>query len=57
MNTINANLTLMFVRLINKSLSEYVYPAALVDLHWEFCATIKGIQVSNYNILILLEIY
>lgn len=44
---VNANFTLLFVRLINNSLREYLYPAALVDLRWELCATVYGIVVSE----------
>ncbi|XP_029680912.1 insulin-degrading enzyme-like isoform X1 [Formica exsecta] len=43
---VNANFTLLFVRLINNSLREYLYPAALVDLRWELCATVYGIVLK-----------
>ncbi|XP_072748071.1 insulin-degrading enzyme-like [Anoplolepis gracilipes] len=45
-NPVNANLTLMFIQLINNSLKEYLYPAALVDLQWELCITVSGILLK-----------
>ncbi|CAL1686426.1 unnamed protein product [Lasius platythorax] len=50
-NSVNANLTLLFVRLVNNSLSEYLYPAALVDLQWELSATVYGIllKISGFD--------
>ncbi|KAL6425857.1 hypothetical protein ACFW04_009693 [Cataglyphis niger] len=43
---VNANLTLLFVRLIDNSLRKYSYQAALVDLQWELCATVYGILLK-----------
>ncbi|XP_011874493.1 PREDICTED: insulin-degrading enzyme-like [Vollenhovia emeryi] len=48
-DTINANLALMFIRIINESLSECAYAAALVGLHWEFSTTNKGIQLKIHG--------
>ncbi|XP_011637208.1 insulin-degrading enzyme-like [Pogonomyrmex barbatus] len=45
-NSTSVSFTLMFVHCINKSLSEYVYPAALVDLRWKLSATIHGILLE-----------
>lgn len=55
---VNANLTLLFVRLINNSLRNYLYHAALVDLRWELCTTVYGILVSKIIIeTIIITIY
>lgn len=50
MDSVNANLTILFIRFINNSLKECLYPATLVDLHWELCATDYGILVSKIKI-------
>lgn len=55
---VNANLTLLFVRLINDSLRKYLYPTALVDMRWKLCTTVYGILVSKIIIeTIIITIY
>ncbi|XP_050459635.1 insulin-degrading enzyme-like isoform X2 [Cataglyphis hispanica] len=45
-DVVNANLTLLFVRLIDNSLRKYLYHAASVDLQWELCTTVYGILLK-----------
>ncbi|EFN70814.1 Insulin-degrading enzyme [Camponotus floridanus] len=47
-DSVSANLTHFFVRLVNNSLREHLYPAILVNSHWQLSATKYGILHEQF---------